>query len=379
MAFGVKEVLAKTHVDYKVALGDYIYRVAGYENYHDGVDEMIAATKILNKCFGNSSNQIRLTGNHDTNSLHLDNGILNNYFSMDDLHNYISKYNVKMITDNSNPKGNYGYIDIPKKKIRIICLNTSDFTDEGKPTVIPYKKNKNKNTTTTYCISKRQIEWFIKTLKLTEVKDTSGWSILPISHVDMFPVSGALWNNTKVNLGFILSEYKQKHKGVVSVKGYNLAYDYSCVEPVRILPHIHGHYHNFSVRNMNMSNIYKGVVRNDVIAVGLPNACPFRNPKNNTYLKVQNTERSTVFSVIVIDLKKNIEYVFSYGAGFDRIIHFKSIKLGAPLELTTMLNGKITWSTRDNKVATVKNGIIVPGTVGNTLIVAKNDEGNCEY
>ena len=52
---------------------------------------------------------------------------------MQDIYRYLGRYNGKMVTDSVNPKGNYGYIDIPEKKIRIICLNTSDFTDEGKP------------------------------------------------------------------------------------------------------------------------------------------------------------------------------------------------------------------------------------------------------
>ena len=137
MALGIKEVSSQVPVDYKIAFGDYIYRGKGFENFQDGVEEMQAATDILNKALGVEGNQIRLTGNHDANAMELDKGELKQFFTMHDLYQYLGKYNEKMVTDSVNPEGNYGYIDIPEKKIRIVCLNTSDFTDEGKPTVVP--------------------------------------------------------------------------------------------------------------------------------------------------------------------------------------------------------------------------------------------------
>ena len=52
MIYGVKALLSQIHVDYKIAFGDYIYRTTGgYEDYKAGVEEMQAATKILNECF----------------------------------------------------------------------------------------------------------------------------------------------------------------------------------------------------------------------------------------------------------------------------------------------------------------------------------------
>ena len=382
MALGVKEVSAQTPVDYKMAFGDYIYRGKGNENYRDGVEEMKAAADILNTAFGRGKNQIRLTGNHDANAMELDKGELKKYFSMQDLYRYLGKYNGKMVTDSVNPKGNYGYIDIPEKKIRIVCLNTTDFTDEGKPTAAPDKKDNSKNTTTTYGISKRQVEWFIETLKLTGIKDAEAWNILPVSHIVLSQTKGGVWRNTEANLGFILSEYVQKHKGTLNVKGKNFSYDYTGIKPARVLPYLHGHNHNFPVKNMNVSNTFKGVVRNELITVGLPNACPLRNAKKNIYMKEQNTEKSTVFSVIVIDLQKNVENVFCYGAGFDRTIHFDSVKMktsSSPVALRTALQGNVTWKSQDKKIVTVSEGKITPVSVGYTLVVAADEKGNCEY
>jgi len=380
MAQGVKAVLSQTHVDYKVAFGDYIYRVAGgYEDYQAGVNEMTVAVKILNDCFGKSTNQIRLTGNHDTNALQLDHGTLKKYFSMKDMYDYIGKYNKSMVKDSVNPLGNYGYIDIPGKKIRIICLNTSDFTDEGKPPSVPQNKDSNKNATTSYCMSKRQIEWFIETLKLNEIKEKTDWKIMLMSHMVMAQTSGKLWNNTGVNLGFILSEYRTKRKGIMKTKGVLIPYDYTEINPVEILPHIYGHNHAFPVRNINRAKVYKGVDRCDIVAVGLPNACPFRNGKSNAYMKTRNTVTSTAFSVIVIDLEKNIEYVYCYGAGFDRIIHYNVLHVLKPATLNTLLAGTITWESQNIKVATVLNGIVTPVARGNTMVIAKDSHGNCEY
>ena len=383
MALGVKEILSQTPVDYKIAFGDYIFRKkGGYESYRDGVEEMKAASGLLDLCFGRCKNQIRLTGNHDVNAMELDKGELKKYFSMHDLYQFLGKYNEKMVTDSVNPEGNYGYIDIPEKKIRIVCLNTSDFTDEGKPAVVPNPQDNNKNTTNTYTMSKRQVEWFIEALKLTGIKDPEAWNILPISHIDLAQIKGGVWRNTEANAAFLLSEYVQKHKGTIRVKGNELPYDYSGITPARILPYIHGHNHTFPVKNMNVSNTFKGVVRNDMITVGLPNACPLRNGKSNTYLKTQDTAKSTVFSVIVIDLQKNVENVFCYGAGFDRTIHFASIKMktpSSPVALHTVFQGNVTWKSQDIKVVTVSEGKVTPVSVGYTLVVATDEKGNCEY
>ena len=382
MALGIKEVLSQVPVDYKIAFGDYIYRGKGYEKYQDGVEEMQAANDILNTAFGQSGNQVRLTGNHDANAMELDRGELKQFFTMHDLYQYLGKHSGNMITDSLNPEGNYGYIDIPEKKIRIICLNTSDFTDEGKPTVIPDQKDNNKNTTTTHGISKRQVEWFIETLKLKGIKDPEAWNILPVSHIVLSQTKGGLWRNTEANAAFLLSEYVQKHKGTFIVKGSKLPYDYSGITPARVLPYIHGHNHAFPVKSMNVSNESKGVVRDDKITIGIPNACPLRNGKSNTYNKTEGTAKSTSFSVIVIDLKKSITNVFCYGAGFDRTIHFDSIKMKADaphIALHTALQGKVVWKSQNKKVVKAEEGKIKPVSTGNTLVVAEDEKGNCEF
>ena len=382
MALGIKDISSQVPVDYKIAFGDYIYRGKGCENYRDGVEEMQAATGILDKAFGRSGNQIRLTGNHDANAMELDKGELKQFFTMHDLYGFFGKYNGNIITDNLNPEGNYGYIDIPEKKIRIVCLNTSDFTDEGKPTVVPDKKDYNKNTTTTHNMSKRQAEWLIETLKLKGIEDTEAWNILPVSHLVLSQTKGGLWKNTEANAAFLLSEYVQKHKGTFNFKGRELPYDYSGITPARVLPYIHGHNHNFPVKSMNVSNISKDVVRNEMVTIGLPNACPLRNAKGNTYNKTEGTEKSTAFSVIVIDLKKSVINVFCYGAGFDRIIHFDSVKMKSDtshVALHTALQGKVIWKSQDKEVVKAEEGVMKPVSAGNTLVVAEDEKGNCEY
>lgn len=287
-----------------------------------------------------------------------------------------------MVTDSVNPEGNYGYIDIPEKKIRIVCLNTSDFTDEGKPTVAPDKKDHNKNTATTHNMSKRQTEWLIETLKLKGIEGPEAWNILPVSHMVLSQTKGGLWKNTGANAAFLLSEYVQKHKGTLNVKGSELPYDYSGITPARVLPYIHGHNHAFPVKSMNVSNIFKGVVRNEMVTVGLPNACPLRDGKGNAYNKTEGTSESTSFSMIVINLKKSVINVFCYGAGFDRIIHYDCMKMKAGasyVTLHTALKGKVTWKSQDKNVVKAEEGKIEPVAAGNTLVVAEDETGNCEY
>ena len=193
---------------------------------------------------------------------------------------------------------------------------------------------------------------------------------------------GGLWKNTEANAAFLLSEYVQKHKGTFNFKGKELPYDYSGITPARVLPYIHGHNHNFPVKNMNVSNISQDVVRNEMVTVGLPNACPLRNAKGNTYNKTEGTAKSTAFSVIVIDLKKSVINVFCYGAGFDWIIHFDSVKMKADashVALHAALQGKVIWKSQDKKVVKAEEGKMKPVSAGNTLVVAEDEKGNCEY
>ena len=89
MALGIKEISSQVPVDYKIAFGDYIYRGKGCENYRDGVEEMQAAIGILDKAFGQSGNQIRLTGNHDANAMELDTGTPKQFFTMHALSGYV--------------------------------------------------------------------------------------------------------------------------------------------------------------------------------------------------------------------------------------------------------------------------------------------------
>ena len=119
-----------------------------------------------------------------------------------------------------------------------------------------------------------------------------------------------------------------------------------------------------------------------MITIGLPNACPLRNGKGNTYYKTKGTAKSTSFSVIVIDLEKSVVNIFCYGAGFNRIIHFDSLKVKAfspHITLHTVLKGEITWTSRKNKIVKVSDGKIKPVSFGNTLVVAEDENGNCEY
>ena len=74
--------------------------------------------------------------------------------------------------------------------------------------------------------------------------------------------------------------------------------------------------------------------------------------------------------------------MFCYGAGFDRIIHFDSVKMKADSShatLHTALQGKVTWKSRNKKIVKAEEGKIKPVAAGNTLVVAEDETGNCEY
>lgn len=377
MKNGVANICSQVKIDYLMAFGDYIYRVGSVSEYNAGKEEMISSVKIIHDAFSEMPcNQIRLVGNHDPNSLELNNGELEKYFSMKDLYNFIGTYG-KIIKDSENDVGSYGYIDLSDKKIRIIALNTSDFTDEGHPTIKPSDTNPNLNSESTYVMSKRQIEWFIDALSMDNVNDRSEWSIMIISHIPIDLTSGLLYkNNGNCNIAVLIKKYLDKQSGTINFKNENISYDFSSSDHAKILPLIFGHVHSYSFGNINVSN--SGTSRSTAIKIHVPNALPGRESGEYAYPKTSFTAESTAFCVFVNDPDNDILYSYHYGAGIDRIVHYDSLLVSGSATVRSTLFGTLTWSTNNSSVVVVNEGIITAIGTGNALALATDVNGNIE-
>lgn len=375
MVKGLQNIARQTKIDYLLALGDYIYRTGTVTDFSAGKIEMIECTKDVYDAFASiPCPQIRLVGNHDPNSLELTDSQLVKYFSMNDLYNFIGSHN-KYTKDPMNPGGSYGYIDLPDQKIRIIALNTSDFTDEGHPVVNP--STATRNSETTYMMSKRQISWLIDTLKLSGIDGASNWKILVIAHMAIDSISGQLYQNMgNFNPASILGAYQNGTSGSFSVKGTSIAYNFSGIDRAELVPMITGHNHSY-----NFGNVVTGSTSSsasDIIKVLMPNALPGRESEVLGYPKTEFTAESTAFCVNVLDRTNKILHSIHYGAGVDRIVHYGVTTVSGSASVTPTLTGALTWETKNSAVATVSNGTITAVSAGNTSIYATDSAGNME-
>lgn len=118
-------------------------------------------------------------GNHDTNEL-----AGANAWRITDKEFYLhanargEKHN--MVTDAENPYGGYYYVDFPRQKIRMVCLNTS----ETYPDVNIYDESVgDANFRWIGAKSANQLEWVANTA-LQNLAE--GWAVMMVSHIPPF-------------------------------------------------------------------------------------------------------------------------------------------------------------------------------------------------
>lgn len=346
--------------DFGIDFGDHIYRWYSEYLYSEGKNEMVGIAKLLDDVFKDMA-QIRIVGNHDSNSLEK-----NKYFTMEELYKYIGSYS-EITADSMNATGCYGYTDLTDKKIRIVVLNTSDYSDEGAPQFIATEENENVNSVSAYMMSSRQVQWFKEIIKLTDIEDAENWNLIVMSHIPIDDSSGRLYQNVGANVFDFLTERKAKSSGVRQIKGNWMTYDYTDCEDLNSIVYVHGHEHNYDL-----------AAKSGIMKIGIPNALPYRNDTHPEIAKVVLTKDSTAFCVLKFDFANKMLYAIHYGKGYDRIVHFNPVKLDSSLTVESVLGNGVEWSSTAQSVATVSNGVITPVGSGYALIKAVDDELNVE-
>lgn len=325
--------------------------------------------------------QFRTVGNHDAGAY----AVTQNGTTIPDseLFQLIGKY-CEGATYGSTVAG-YCYRDFESKKLRVICLNTSESLTADKAS--------------TGYVSDAQAAWFAKTLKAVGAK--SGWRILTLSH---HPLD---WSVVSVCAN-IIKAYVEGGSIVVGGENVNFANSNSA----QFLCAFHGHVHCFKTAKLNSIS---GNTPTEFNAwrVAIPNMCFSRNNEygqngkgeyygiefgeETTYNKTAGTADDTAFVVNVLNPAAQKIYSYCFGAGYDREVFtgISSVAVtgvtlnatsgeltkGGTVTLTATVapanasNKTVEWTSSAPTVASVVNGVVTALSAGTADITATTEDG----
>ena len=231
----------------------------------------------------------------------------------------------------------YCYRDFAEKKVRVICLNTSEGeTDSG--------------SSASEVVSAAQRLWFAQTLfDVGSKTDAADWSIIVLGHYSLD--FGGAYPLSNIVYAYVNGSSITENGTTVNFSGNNGA---------SFVADFHGHTHCFKVDSLYrvVSNVGTAY---DAKKVCVPNASYYRNnyygdtsfygftySDSTTYDKTINTGKDTAFVVNVIDLDNKVIYSYCYGAGTDRTISY-----GAKVYRT--ITNTLTHVTNSNAATSIEN------------------------
>ena len=345
-SFALEAVGSMAECDFVANLGDNCWEngidtdnaLEGAEYTHDATLSALARVPSF-----------RLVGNHDRS------GVTSKTYALNGAYNDFDDYGT------TQARG-FGYKDLTSKKVRVICLNTTDYL----------------NATGGCAMSYDQKDFLLRALDLSAKSDASEWQILLLSHIPLD------WNggdyDTADNVNEILSSYEKGNGAefdVVSsyclnedptkyatfssnVSGKNenavgvLTYNYAGKNAAQLIANIHGHVH---------TNAYGNLAGLSTPRMATPNSCFSLNkaesyPEYGDYsitsaeaakiAKVANTAKDTSATFYCIDLAGKTITAYAYGAGVDRVMAY-----GIDMCTVTL---KLTNATSSNGAAGVEKG-----------------------
>lgn len=366
-------------IDFCCYLGDYTWG-ASTTTIAEMKQHIAEISKNIDEAFRGMP-QFRTVGNHDAGAY----AAAQNGATIPDaeLYQMIGKY-CDGATFGSTTAG-YCYRDFDSKKLRVICLNTSESLTES--------------TASTGHVSDAQAAWFAETLKAVGTK--TGWRVLALSH---HPLD---WSVVSV-CSNIVKAYVTG--GSITVGGKTV--NFANANSAQFLCAFHGHVHCFKAAKLNSIS---GNIATEFNAwrVAIPNMCFNRNNEygqngngeyygiefgeKTTYNKTAGTADDTAFVVNVLNPTTQKIYSYCYGAGYDRevftgieTVAVTGIKLnassgelekGGSVTLTAEVSPPnasdktVLWSSSAPQVASVTNGVVTALSVGTADIVATTADG----
>lgn len=367
------------NIDFACFLGDY---TAGSSTttIDEGKQHIAEINNDIDEAF-HGIPQFRTVGNHDAGAY----AVAQNGTTISDaeLYQMIGKY-CDGATFGSTTAG-YCYRDFDSKKLRVICLNTSESLTAS--------------TASTGHVSDAQAAWFAETLKAVGAK--TGWRVLTLSH---HPLD---WSVVSV-CSNIVKAYVTGGSITVGGKTVNFANSNSA----QFLCAFHGHVHCFKTAKLNSISGNTATEFN-AWRVAIPNMCFNRNNEygqnghgeyyeiefgeETTYNKTAGTADDTAFVVNVINPAAQKIYSYCYGAGYDREVFTGvasvavtgvtlnassgEVENGGTVTLTATVspanasNKTVLWTSSAPNVASVTNGVVTALSAGTADIVATTEDG----
>lgn len=312
-------------LDFATYLGDYTTG-SSTTTIETGTAEIEGVNSFIADAYSGVPN-FRTVGNHDALGYSYDNN--GGSLSPSQLYALIGSYNDDGTTVMGSTTYGYCYRDFADKKVRVICLNTSEI-DSYTGSSAEYKHGAEGMTNT-------QKIWFANAL----VGTPSEYGIVILSHhpldyYGLMPVSDIL-------KAFINGESKTIG---------STSFDFSGENNAPFILNVHGHTHGFKVDNLHWNNSNVGVPyaakriavpntrynrNNELGQNGQSEAYEIEFGDDVTYNKTVATGQDTSFSVFVINLDTKVAYVFNYGAGIDRVVNLDYNNNTVYLAVTTHL------------------------------------------
>ena len=365
-------------IDFCCYLGDYTWG-ASTTTIAEMKQHIAEISKNIDEAFRGMP-QFRTVGNHDAGAY----AAAQNGATIPDaeLYQMIGKY-CDGATFGSTTAG-YCYRDFDSKKLRVICLNTSESLTES--------------TASTGHVSDAQAAWLAETLKAVGAK--TGWRVLTLSH---HPLD---WSVVSV-CSNIVKAYVTG--GSITVGGKTV--NFANANSAQFLCAFHGHVHCFKAAKLNSISGNTATEFN-AWRVAIPNMCFSRNNEygqngkgeyygvecgeETTYNKTSGTADDTAFVVNVINPAAQKIYSYCYGAGYDREVFTGiasvavtgvalnassgEVEKGGTVTLTATVspdnasNKTVLWTSSAPKVASVVNGVVTALSAGTADIVATTED-----
>lgn len=307
MSQAMRRIAGNCRIDFAGYLGDMT--AGGSEKSTDEAKkEFMAVSSYLQPVFS-CVPSLRCHGSEDNlHKAYYRNG---EYITSDELYSYIGRWNDRDDYIYGDKLRGYGYMDMEKEKLRIICLNTSDTHGTD---LTP--------TSETAIMSSAQLLWLCSALDLSAKADSADWGIILMGHhpINMSDKFSATM--------FIIEKYLEGASlNVVLNDSTNISYNFSGKNSAKILAQFHGHLHNYRVNFITDKKIP---------LIAIPNASLYDNnfysdpsysnqaneeyAEEITFNKVAGSVNDTAFCVVVLDKSTGVINVLHYGAGKDRII-----------------------------------------------------------
>lgn len=371
------------NIDFACFLGDY---TAGSNatTIDEGKRHFAEINADIDEAFSGIV-QFRTLGNHDPLGYsYSQNG---DYLNQATLYGLVGKYNDDGVTVMGSTTGGYCYRDFNDKKVRVICLNTSEMTSASSGGA--------ENMTG------EQKLWFANALKSAGAKG-SDWGIIVLSH---HPLD---WGNILMASNIV---HAYVEGGSITVTSGNTV-NFSGSNSAKFLGAFHGHVHCFKAAKLNYIANSVGT-EYQAYRVAVPNMCFSRNNEygqngkneyygiefgeDTTYNKTANSANDTAFVVNVVNPSEEKIYSFCYGAGYDREIfngtviipttgitldqtsgtltEGDTVTLTATVRPSNATNKTVTWTSSAPTVASVVNGVVTALEAGTAVITAETKDG----